>query len=188
MNSNKSMANAFNDFFTNIGAKLDEDIPICNKPGGMTHYLNDRNPYSFSISPTNPQEISDIITNIDGSKSSGPCSVPTKMLKLVVKEISIPFNDICLTSFSKGIFPDKNKLAKVIPSYKKGSIKDVNNYRPISLLSIFSKIMEKIMSTRLTNYLELHDIIYPKQFGFRAGFSTTHSLISITETIKKNSR
>ena len=185
MNSNKSMANAFNDFFTNIGPKLDEDIPICNKPGGMTYYLNGRNPYSFLISPTNTQEISDIMTNIDGSKSSGPCSVPTKMLKLVVKEISIPFNDIRLTSFSEGIFPDENKLAKVIPSYKKGSIKDVNNYHPISLLSIFSKIMEKIMSTRLTNYLELHDIIYPKQFGFRAGFSTTHSLISITETIKK---
>ena len=73
------------------------------------------------------------------------------MLKLVVKEISIPFNDICLTSFSEGIFPDKNKLAKVIPSYKKGSIKDVNNYRPISLLSIFSKIMEKMMSTSGTN-------------------------------------
>ena len=183
----ENMTTLFNDFFTNIGPKLDEDIPICNKPGGKTRYLNDRNPYSFLISPANPQEISDIITNIDGSKSSGPCSVPTKMLKLVVKEISIPFNDICLTSFSEGIFPDNNKLAKVIPSYKKGSIKDVNNYRPISLLSIFSKIMEKMMSTRLTNYLELHDIIYPKQFGFRASFSTTHSLISITEKIKINS-
>ena len=89
------------------------------------------------------------------------------MLKLVMKEISIPFNDICLTSFSEGIFPDKNKLAKAIPSNKKGSIKDVNNYRSISPLPICSKIMEKMMATRLTNYLELHDTIYPKQFGFR---------------------
>ena len=105
------------------------------------------------------------------------------MLKLVVKEIAIPFNDICITSFTEGTFPDKNKM--VIPSHKKGFIKDVNNYRPISLLSIFSKIMEKILSTRLSNYPEVHEIIYPKQFGFRAGFSTTHSLISITETIKK---
>ena len=56
MNSNKSMADAFNDFFTNIGPKLDEDIPICNKPGDMTHYLNDGNPYSFLISPTNPHK------------------------------------------------------------------------------------------------------------------------------------
>ena len=123
------------------------------------------------------QEIIDIINSLDCSKSSGPCTVPTKMLKLIAKDISIPFNDICITSFNEGTFPDKNKMAKVIPSHKNGSIKDVNNYRPISRFSIFSKIIEKIMSTRLTTYLELHDIIYPKQFGFRAGFSTTHSLV-----------
>ena len=133
------------------------------------HYLNDRISQSFLFSPTTPpppQEIIDIINSLDGSKSSGPCTVPTKMLKLIAKDISIPFNDICITSFNEGTFPDKNKM--VIPSHKKGSINDVNNYRPISLLSIFSKIMEKIMSTRLTTYLELHDIIYPKLFGFRA--------------------
>ena len=73
---------------------------------------------------------------------------------------------------------------KVIPSYKKGPTNDVNNYRPISLLSTFSKIMEKLMAVRLNTYLELHEIIYPNQFGFRSGYSTTHSLITITENIK----
>ena len=77
------MANAFNDFFTKIGPELIEEIPISKKPEGITHYLNDRIPYSFLISPTTPQEIIDI-NNVDGSKSSGPCSVPTKMLKLLV--------------------------------------------------------------------------------------------------------
>ena len=76
-------------------------------------------------------------------------------------------------------------MAKVIPSHKKGPTDDVNNYRPISLLSVFSKIIEKLMVVRLTTYLELHEIIYPNQFGFRQGYSTSHSLISITETIKK---
>ena len=71
------------------------------------------------------------------------------------------------------------------PCHKKGSTKDVNNYRPISLLSVFSKIMEKLMVCRLNDFLELHSIIYPNQFGFRSGCSTTHSLISITETINK---
>ena len=74
--------------------------------------------------------------------------------------------------------------AKVIPSHKKGSTTDVNNYCPISLLSTFSKIVEKWMAARLTSYLELHEIIYPKQSGFRAGYSTTHSLFDITENIK----
>ena len=79
----------------------------------------------------------------------------------------------------------KNKIAKVIPSHKKGSTTDVNNYRAISLLSTFSKIMEKLMAVRLNSYLGLNEIIYPKQFGLRAGYSTTHSLIDIVENIRK---
>ena len=88
-------------------------------------------------------------------------------------------------SKKEGIFPDINKIAKVIPIHKKGPTNDVNNYRPISLLSTFSKIMEKLMAVRLNDFLQLHSIIYPNQFGFRAGCSTTHSLISIIETINK---
>ena len=65
-------------------------------------------------------------------------------------------------------------------------MKDINNYRPISLLPIFSKIMEKIVAVRLNNFLELHSVIFPNQFGFRAGCSTTHvTLVSITQAINK---
>ena len=185
INTNLGMANAFNDFFTKIGPKLDEQIPRLNNYKDPTFYMKSCTPFSFLISPTNPQEINEIIGSLNESKSSGPSSIPTKILKLIRHEISLPFSDICNTSFEQGIFPDKNKIAKVIPTHKNGSTKDVNNYRPISLLSTFSKIMEKLMASRLNNFLELHSILYPKQFGFRAGASTTHSLIDITETIKK---
>ena len=184
VNTNLGMANAFNEFFTDIGPQLDREIPQCKKPGGINLYLKNIIPQSFLVSPTNPQEIIAIINSLDETKSSGPCSVPTKLLKSARNEISVPLSEICNISFEEGIFPDKNKIAKVIPSHKKGPTNDVNNYRPISLLSVFSKIMEKLMASRLTNYLELHEIIYPNQFGFRAGYSTSHSLISITETIK----
>ena len=100
-------------------------------------------------------------------------------------QISIPFSEICNSSFQEGIFPEKNKITKLIPIHKKGSIKDVNNYRPISLLPTFSKIMEKLVANRLNTYLDLHNLIYPDQYDFRSGCSTTHSLISITENIKK---
>ena len=183
--TNEGMSNAFNNFFTNIGPNLDGEIPKCNKPGGSNFYLSNRIPHSFLISPTNPQEIKEIINNLDDSKSTGSCPIPTKLLKIAREELSIPFSDICNMSFTEGVFPHKNKIAKVIPSHKKGSTKDVNNYRPISLLSTFSKIMEKLMASRLTKYLELYEIIYPKQFGFRSGYSTSHSLISIIETVKK---
>ena len=185
INTNLGMANTFNSFFTNIGSELDSEIPITQKPGGSKCYLGPRIPYSFFTAPTNPKEICDLINTLDENKSSGPCTIPTKLLKVASKELSLTFSDICNTSFSEGIFPDKNKIAKVIPSHKKGPANDVNNYRPISLLSTFSKIMEKLMAVRLNNYLDLHNIIYPNQFGFRSGYSTTHSLITITENIKK---
>ena len=185
IDTNIGMANSFNDFFTNIGPILDNEIPKSHRPGGSNIYLPPRIPHSLLISPTDSHEISELINSLDDAKSCGPCPVPTKLLKLIRNEISIPFSDLCNTSFMDGVFPDKNKIAKVIPTHKKGSTTDVNNYRPISLLSTFSKIMEKLMAARLTSFLELHEIIYPKQFGFRSGYSTTHSLIDITENIRK---
>ena len=82
-------------------------------------------------------------------------------------------------------FQIKNKLAKVVPIHKDGSTKEINNYHPILLLPIFSKIMEKIVAVRLNSFLELHSIIFPNQFGFRSGCSTTHAIISITQAINK---
>ena len=86
-------------------------------------------------------------------------------------------------SFLCGIFPSKLKLAKVTPVFKKGSRQDKDNYRPISVLSIFSKIFEKAMFKRLYGYLESRNILYPLQFGFRQKCSTNHALIQITESI-----
>ena len=87
-------------------------------------------------------------------------------------------------SFSTGIFPDKLKIAKVMALNKKGATDDPSNYRPISVLYVFSKIFEKIMHKRFYNFLEVNDILHPLQFGFRKKHSTRHTLISMTETIK----
>ena len=83
-------------------------------------------------------------------------------------------------------FPDPLKIVKVIPIHKNGSTQDMNNYRPISLLSIFDKIMEKIMHNRLYHFLEVNNILYSKQFGSRKNNSTMNALINITEKIKES--
>ena len=70
--------------------------------------------------------------------------------------------------------------------HKGGSTQDVNNYRPISLLSIFDKIIEKIVHKNLYFFLEAHNILFDNEFGFRKNNSTTHALIQITELIKKS--
>ena len=86
-------------------------------------------------------------------------------------------------SLETGLFPDKLKIAKIIPIYKKDDPTLPCNYRPISLLSIFSKIFEKIMSKRLLNFWNRNNILYEFQFGFRANHSTTYALIEIMDNI-----
>ena len=76
------------------------------------------------------------------------------------------------------------KISKVIALFKAGSTEELNNYRPISLLPIFDKIIEKVMHKQLYTFLEVNNIIFKNQFGFRKKCSTAHSLIEITEKIK----
>ena len=125
-----------------------------------------------------------LILQLDDTKSSGPSSIPTKMLKIGAPKIVPIFVKILNSSFLSGIFPRGMKLAKVIPIFKNGDLLDVNNYRPISLLSVFSKITEKLIHQRLYSFLETHNVMYESQFGFQKGKSTQHSLIEIVEKIR----
>ena len=146
--------------------------------------MNNRVNNSFFILPITQNEIEDIITSFKNGKSTGPFIIPIKLLKLIKTEISKPLAIIFNESILLGIFPDKLKYAKVIPIHSKGSQTDPSNYRPISLLSVFSKILENLMFKRLYNYLDSTNIFYPLQFGFRQNHSTNHALISMTESIR----
>jgi hypothetical protein len=77
------------------------------------------------------------------------------------------------------------KIAKVVPIFKSGCVNDINNYRPISLLCTFSKILEKIVANRLTNYLNVNNLISPNQFGFRPKHSTVHPMLSLVNAAAK---
>ena len=107
-----------------------------------------------------------------------------KLLKLlnlyISRSLAIIFNE----SITLGIFPDKLKCAKIIQIHKKGSPTDPSKYRPISLFSIYSKILEKLMYKRLYKCLDKMDAFHFLQFGFREKHSTNHALISMTETIQ----
>ena len=123
---------------------------------------------------------------MNNNKFIGPYSIPVPLLKILKSHISPLISSLINDSFLCGIFPSKLKLAKVTPVFKKGSRQDKDNYRPISVLSIFSKIFEKAMFKRLYGYLESCNILYPLQFGFRQKCSTNHALIQITESIRNS--
>ena len=89
-------------------------------------------------------------------------------------------------SIEKGIYPNELKTAKVVAIYKKGHHYLTENYRPISLLSTFNKIFEKLLHKRLLSFIEKHKILFIFQYGFRKLHSTTLALIEITDKIKKH--
>ena len=107
-----------------------------------------------------------------------------KLLKIFKKPLSTPLSLLINLTFTKGKFPDILKIKKPFPNHKKNCKTDVNNYRPISLLSNIRKIIEKIVHDRLYIYLENNNIFYKYQFGFRANHSTNHTLTEITEQIR----
>jgi hypothetical protein len=109
----------------------------------------------------------------------GPNSIPIKVLKLLQHVLSKPLEILFNASFATGIVPQSFKIARIIPVFKKGDYRSLNNYRPISLLSIFNKLLEKLMYTRLINFLEQKRTLYNKQFGFRSQYSTEPLILSI---------
>ena len=137
----------------------------------------------FKINPISNDEVLKIIHALP-NKGTGPASIPLNMLKTVADLIVTPLCHIINISFNTGVFPEILKIAKIIPKHKGGSTLDLNNYRPISLLSIFDKIIEKIMHNQLYAFLEFHKILYENQFGFRKNNSTTYALLELTERIR----
>ena len=137
----------------------------------------------FVIAHVSNEEILDIINYLE-NKSTGPSSIPLKLLSPIPDLIILPLAYIINMSFITGEYPNLLKIVKVIPIHKGGSTQDVNNYRPISLLSIIDKIIEKLMHKRLDNFLMEHNILYQNQFGFRKNNSTVYASAQITEMIK----
>ena len=109
-----------------------------------------------------------------------------KVLKCLSPLISSPLSQIINESLQSAIFPEKMRLAKVIPLIKKGCPLTASNYRPISLLSVFSKIIEQVMYKRLYAFLEKQEVLYTLQFCFRASHSINHALVSLTEAMKNS--
>ena len=99
------------------------------------------------------------------------------IIKQVIYHIIKPFTHICNNSFENGVFPSKMKIAKVVPIFKAGDKSSFNNYRPISLLPQFSKIVEKLFNARLDAFIEKHDTLTSSQYGFRSNMSTSLALL-----------
>jgi len=119
----------------------------------MTNLKINTCPQTMFINPVSENKVEKVVKNLEGKCSSGFDGVMDSIVKKCVQFIKKPLDDICNTSFASGTFPEILKIAIVKPLHKKGNTGEVQNYRPISLLSVFSKIIEKLMYSRLMSFI-----------------------------------
>jgi len=178
----EGIANEFNTFFTSAGQQISDNVRPVNKPAD--EYVNyDHAIPDLLLQNTTPEHVKKIIRSLKPKLSSDVQGVSTKMVKFVGNEIAVPLSYIFNLSLESGNFPSKLKLCRVIPIFKAGDSLECDNYRPISLLSSISKILEKIVAQKLVSHLTSNDLLYCHQYGFLSGRSTEHNLMQILNFI-----
>ena len=170
------ISNIFNEYFVNIGNNLANKIKM--QPNSHEKYLGGTFQESMFISPVTKEEINSIISTF-GDTASGWDDIAPRSIKFVKEIIQKPLMHICNLSFYTGIVPEQIKIARVVPIYKHGDPSQFNNYRPVSVLNVFSKVYERLFYNRLLKYLNKHKILYELQFGFREKHSTELALICL---------
>ena len=161
----KNIANCFNHFFVNIGPSLANKIPRSNNV--FTRYLSDKVDDTLFLKPVTKEEIINLVKNTKSKQSKDHDDIDMCLVKKILPHIVTPLEHIFNISLQKGVFPDGIKLARVIPLFKNGEMNDFSNYRPISILSQFSKILEKIFHNRMMSFIDDKQILYKSQYGFR---------------------
>uniref|UniRef100_A0A3B3IP09 Reverse transcriptase domain-containing protein n=1 Tax=Oryzias latipes TaxID=8090 RepID=A0A3B3IP09_ORYLA len=176
------MANEFNSFFVNIGPNLAENI-TCNLQS--KDIIENKNwiSHSMYLSDVTENDILTTVYKLKNKTSKDSDGIDMKLIKMTIDCVVKPLHHIFNLSLKLGIFPEKMKIAKVIPFFKNGDRHTFNNYRPVSLLSQFSKVLEKLFVNKLDSFIEKNKLLSENQFGFRSNRSTDLAIMKIVEEI-----
>jgi len=168
LTDDSSKANALNDHFASVYTVDDGITPVC-KEMELTTTLD-----AITV------EVSEVMSSIDRLKnncSSGPDGFPPVMYRRLKQCLSVPLTLMYNQFLSVGYVPLEWRTAHIVPVHKKGTTGDVNNYRPISLTCVSSKILERIVANRILDYLVSNNILHPAQHGFMKQRSTCTNLL-----------
>ena len=124
-----------------------------------------------------------MINSLKTKNSFSYDEISPKILKISANYISSPLTYICNRVFSTGVYPDRLKYSTVTPIFKKGNNQAPSNYRPISVLTSFAKVLESTLYVRLTEYITLNNLLTDQQFGFRKGYSTDEAIFKLTHEV-----
>lgn len=174
------VANHFNEYFSAVGLELARSVEPCSH--NFLEFLGDRIITNFTIEQITEAELINIIKKLKNS-SPGKDDISMTIIKHILPEIILPLLHIINCSLVSGLFPNKLKVAKVIPIPKSGDKHLLKNYRPVSILPAISKILEKIICTKLLQHLADSNIITPCQFGFVNSKSTDIAVTTFTNDV-----
>lgn len=188
--TSRQSINLVNGFFASIGSNLASKIQAVPALSNLYHNHNNNisntvssQCNSFVLLETDAAEVERTILSLRADCATGWDGIPARILIACRNALVSPIMHICNISISSGVFPNGFKKAIVHPIYKNGDRDSVNNYRPISILTSLSKILEKIINNRLINYLESQNILSNNQFGFRKNRSTEDAISTLVNFI-----
>ena len=178
----KEVAEFFNNYFVDTPKKLVDQL---DKKSDAQFRITAEYPIMF-LGPVNEMEIYNVIMGLKNSNSVGVDEISANILKAVVNYVVKPITYLVNLSFEHGIFPDILKIAKVVPLYKKGDCHLVENYRPVSILSTVSKILEKVLCNNIVCFLSRFNILNKAQHGFRKNRSTNSAIFEFLNGLYEN--
>ena len=185
----KRIAEVLNSHFGTVGQKMASKFNATGEPekDPLDYVKAEHLKYPGDyLNKINRYELEKIVHSLEVRKSCGYDGISNYMIKKT-SEVIIPHLETLYNAcLQQGTFPDIYKVAKVIPLFKGGDRENVNCYRPISLLPAFGKILEKIISSRIADYLDVYNILSPHQFGFRKKFGTEYAILDVCEKILNN--
>ena len=176
-----SIANNFSKYFSTLGSNLASKIPQVPVPPNS--FLSGEFVDSMFFDITTEQEVTEIVNSFRNGVASGYDNLPVSVIKESIDLIAKPLAHIVNLSISAGIFSDFLKIARVIPVFKSGDRRLMSNYRPVSVLPIFSKVFERVVYNRLISYVDRLNILTENQYGFRKDHSTSLALLDLYNKI-----
>ena len=177
-----NIANNFNSYFTNIGPNLANKIQNVNPTNPLT-YLKTLDNNVFHFQDIDESIVEQIIDNFPSKNSCGYDGISLRLLKFCKSTVIKPLLLIIRQVLNTGIFPEKLKIAKVIPMFKKGDEELFSNYRPISILPTISKIIEKVVYQQIYSFFQQNELFYGSQYGFRSNHSPEHAALELADRI-----
>ena len=179
-------AELMNTFFSKVGP--DTNVSVGTSTQTPEYFLNKNMPKNQSSIPEvnfSKDDIIDACKNINAKKSFDAYGLTQAVVLSDVAIIAPMLTHVANCSIKAGVCPELTKIARVIPVYKnKGDKHSYTNYRPISLLPVFSKILERLMYNKVFHFLVRQSILFKSQYGFRKGHSTTHATLDFLKTIE----